>query len=72
MALKKNDYAAAGTDLREILELAPGWEDALVCFFNLCRAEQNMAAAEAVIRRVVSLNPNHFWAINELTLILLA
>ena len=54
------------------MELAPGREEALVLLYRLCRQQQRPQPAEALIRRVVTLNPNNFWATNELTLMLLA
>ncbi len=55
-----------------VLELAPGYEDALIALYRLRRHDKNTIAAQTLIRRVVALNPNHFWATNELTLLLLA
>jgi tetratricopeptide (TPR) repeat protein len=70
-ALKAGDVRAAETQVRHLLELAPGREDALIFLFRLSRQAQRFAAAEALIKRVVALNPNNFWATNELTLMLL-
>jgi tetratricopeptide (TPR) repeat protein len=56
---------------RQVLELAPGREEALVFHYLLLRGQNRLAPAEALIRRVVTLNPNHLWATNELTLLLL-
>ncbi len=69
--MKADDAAGALVVLLQFLELAPGREDGLVLFYQLLRARNFTPAAEAVIRRVVSLNPNNFWATNELTLMLL-
>jgi tetratricopeptide (TPR) repeat protein len=66
------DSAGAEAVLRQVLELAPGREDALSLLYRLFRQDNRLAAAEAMIRRVVTLNPNNFWATNELTLMLLA
>ena len=71
-ALNAGDAAAAEAVLQQILELAPGREDALMLLYRLCRQQNRPQPAEALIRRVVALNPNHFWATNELTLMLLA
>ncbi|HQT38346.1 MAG TPA: sulfotransferase [Acidocella sp.] len=69
--LNAGDITAAKALLQQFLELAPGREDALVLYHNLLRIQNNMPAAEVVIRRVVTLNPNNFWATNELTLMLI-
>ncbi len=66
------DKAGAEAKLRQLLELGPGHEDALLLLYKICREQMRGQAAEALIRRVVALNPNHFWATNELTLMLLA
>jgi tetratricopeptide (TPR) repeat protein len=58
--------------LRQLLELTPGREEALVLLHRLCRQQNRLPAAEALIKRVVTLNPNNFWATNELTLLLLS
>ncbi len=68
---KAGDAAGAEAGIRQFLELAPGREEGLVFFYRLLRHQQKMQPAEAVIRRVVTLNPNNFWATNELTLMLL-
>jgi Tfp pilus assembly protein PilF len=70
-ALKANDLETAGNNVRHVLELAPGREDALTVLYKLCRQANRMPAAEALIRRLVAINPNNFWATNELTLMLL-
>jgi tetratricopeptide (TPR) repeat protein len=54
-----------------VLELAPGREDALILLYRLFRQHHRPQPAEALIRRAVTLNPNNFWATNELTLMLL-
>ncbi|HQT65232.1 MAG TPA: sulfotransferase [Acidocella sp.] len=69
--VKADDAPGALAVLLQFLEMAPGREDGLVLFYQLLRAQNVIPAAEAVIRRVVSLNPNNFWATNELTLMLL-
>jgi tetratricopeptide (TPR) repeat protein len=69
---KSGDIQAADLLLRQILELAPGYEDALALFYRVLREQTRTTPAEAIIRRIVTLNPNNFWATNELTLMLLA
>jgi tetratricopeptide (TPR) repeat protein len=71
-ALAAGDSAAAGNHIRHLLELAPAREDALLFLYRLCRQQNQLAPAEALIKRVVTLNPNNFLATNELTLMLLA
>ena len=71
-AFKAGDIQGAENTVRHMLELAPGREDALIFLYRLCRQQNRPQAAEALIKRVVALNPNHFWATNELTLMLLA
>src|SRR5580698_4767833 len=70
-ALKADDLEAAGNNIRHVLELAPGREDALTLLYKLSRQTSRIPAAEALIRRLVAINPNNFWATNELTLLLL-
>ena len=70
-AQHRDDLVTAEPLLGQALELAPGREDALTLLYQLCRKQNRRQAAEALIRRVVALNPNNFWATNELTLMLL-
>ncbi|MDE2391847.1 MAG: tetratricopeptide repeat protein, partial [Rhodospirillales bacterium] len=70
--LAAGDEEGAGAQVRQLLELAPGREDALLFLYRLCRQQGRGPAAEALARRVVTLNPNNFTATNELTLMLLA
>jgi tetratricopeptide (TPR) repeat protein len=70
-ALNAGDAEAAELQIRRLLELAPGREDALILLYRITRKAGRMPAAEALIRRVVAINPNNFWATNELTLVLL-
>jgi tetratricopeptide (TPR) repeat protein len=71
-ALVAGDITSAEMQARQVLELAPGREDALTLLYRISRQQNRLQAAEALIRRVVALNPNHFGATNELTLLLLA
>ena len=71
-AQQANDLMTADRAVRQALELAPGREDALILLYRLCRQQNRPQPAEALIRRVVALNPNNFWATNELTLMLLS
>src|SRR5208283_1271689 len=56
----------------EVLELTPGQPDALSLLYRIRRAGGEERAAETLLRRIVALYPNTFWATNELTLSLLA
>ena len=56
----------------DVLELAPGQTGALTVLYEVRKASGPAPAAEALIRRLVGLDPNNFWATNEITLLLLA
>jgi Tfp pilus assembly protein PilF len=65
---------ATGTAERlalDVLELAPGRTAALGVLYEIRKAQNKAAATEALIRRIVTLEPNNFWATNEITLLLL-
>ena len=70
-AFSAGDAAGAATQICSLLELAPGREDALILLYRISRQAGRWPAAEALIRRAVAINPNNFWATNELTLMLL-
>jgi tetratricopeptide (TPR) repeat protein len=70
-AREAGDLPGAERQARAVLELAPGREEALIFLYRLFRQQNRPQPAEALIRRVVTLNPNNFWATNELTLMLL-
>ena len=70
-ALRDGDTAGAEKLCLEVLELAPGQLETLAVLYAIRRAQGAQAAAEALIRRSVGINPNNFWATNELTLLLL-
>jgi tetratricopeptide (TPR) repeat protein len=55
----------------DALELAPGLERGLKLLYEIHKPTKPLAA-EVLIRRLVALYPNDFWATNELTLLLLA
>jgi tetratricopeptide (TPR) repeat protein len=55
----------------DVLELAPGRSRALAILYEIRKAGGKSDASVALIRRLVALEPNNFWATNELTLLLL-
>jgi tetratricopeptide (TPR) repeat protein len=55
----------------DVLELAPGRTRALTVLYEIRKAQQKPDASVALIQRIVALEPNNFWATNELTLLLL-
>jgi tetratricopeptide (TPR) repeat protein len=56
----------------DVLELAPRRIAALTVLYTIRKAQQNVRAATALIRRITDLDPNSFWATNELALLLLS
>jgi tetratricopeptide (TPR) repeat protein len=54
----------------DVLELAPGRSRALTVLYEIRKAQATPEASAALIRRIVTLEPNNFWATNELTLLL--
>jgi tetratricopeptide (TPR) repeat protein len=55
----------------DVLELAPDRPGALTVLYQIRKDQGNHSAAEALIRRVVALDPNNFAATNEFALLLL-
>lgn len=55
-----------------VLELEPAQRDALHVLYKIRKTSGQQSAAEALIRRLIALDPNDFWATNELALMLLA
>jgi tetratricopeptide (TPR) repeat protein len=55
----------------DVLELAPDRPGALTVLYQIRKDQGNHTAAEALIRRVVTLDPNNFLATNEFALLLL-
>jgi tetratricopeptide (TPR) repeat protein len=76
-AHQAGDVATAERLALDVLELAPGRIGPLSVLFEIRRAQaqagaqQQAQAAEALIRRVVTLTPNNFWAVNQITLLML-
>jgi tetratricopeptide (TPR) repeat protein len=56
----------------EVLELAPAHPEGLTLLYRIRRENGVERAADALLRRIVALYPNTFWATNELTLALLS
>jgi tetratricopeptide (TPR) repeat protein len=54
----------------EALELAPSQLDALTLLYQLRQAGGVERAADVLLRRIVALHPNTFWATNQLALAL--
>src|ERR1700710_2894508 len=55
----------------DVLELAPDRPGALTVLYEIRKAAGQARAAEALTRRIVTLDPNNLWATNEIALILL-
>src|SRR6516165_5944894 len=68
---RQNSDAEAEKLCLDVLELAPGQPDALSLLYRIRREGGEERAADALLRRIVALYPNTFWATNELTLALL-
>jgi Flp pilus assembly protein TadD len=71
IAAREGRAAEAEQICREVLELAPGQQETLAVLYGICREQGRHSAADALIRRIVMLNPNNIWATNELALRLL-
>jgi tetratricopeptide (TPR) repeat protein len=69
-AHESGDVAEATRLCLETLELSPGQPGALAKLYQIRRAENQLVAAEALIRRIVALDPNNVWATQELALLL--
>ncbi|MDQ0504135.1 sulfotransferase family protein [Xanthobacter agilis] len=54
----------------EVLELAPGQGGALAVLYQIRKAQGAASAAEALVRRLVLIDPNNVWATQELALLL--
>jgi tetratricopeptide (TPR) repeat protein len=66
----KGETAEAQKICLDVLELAPGQGGALAVLYQIRRASGPLSAAEALIRRMVALDPNNVWATQELALLL--
>src|SRR5258707_4782499 len=54
----------------DVLELAPGQGGALAVLYQIRKASGLISGAEALVRRLVAVNPNNVWATQELALLL--
>ncbi len=66
----KGAYGEAERLCLEVLELAPGQGGALAVLYQIRKMQGAGAAAEALVRRLVMLDPNNVWATQELALLL--
>ena len=71
LANREGDVPVAERLCLDVLELVPSERDALRVLYEIRKAEGRHNAVEALIRRIVALDANNFWAIHELTLLLL-
>jgi tetratricopeptide (TPR) repeat protein len=69
--MRTGAHEAAERLCLDVLELAPGRTTALCVLYEIRKAEGKRPALEALIRRIVALEPNNFWATNEITLLML-
>ncbi|MEJ0049565.1 MAG: sulfotransferase [Rhodospirillales bacterium] len=70
-AHRAGDDATAERLALDVLELAPGRPGALAVLYEIRKSQGQATAAVALIQRIVMLEPNNFWATNEVTLLLL-
>ncbi len=70
-ALREGATLAAEQLALDVLELAPGLVGTLGVLYEIRKAAGARPACEALLRRIVALSPNNFWATNEITLLLL-
>jgi tetratricopeptide (TPR) repeat protein len=68
---RQNNRTEAEKLCCEVLELAPGQPEALSLLYRIHAEAGQERAADGLLRRIVTLHPNTFWATNELTLALL-
>jgi tetratricopeptide (TPR) repeat protein len=66
----KGEIAEATKICLDVLELAPGQGGALAILYQTRKQTGPLSAAEALIRRMVALDPNNVWATQELALLL--
>lgn len=66
----KGELAEAAKICLDVLELSPGQGGALAVLYQVRKVTGPGSAAEALIRRMVALDPNNVWATQELALLL--
>lgn len=66
----RGEFTEAERLCLEVLELVPGQGGALAILYQIRKAEGVFPAAEALVRRLVALDPNNVWATQELALLL--
>jgi len=69
-------HTSGGTQLAErlsldLLEMIPTQRDALRVLYEVRKSSRPPSAAEALLRRLVALDPNDFWATHALALLLM-
>jgi len=69
-AVERGANAEAEPLCLDVLELAPTHVGALATLYRIRRAQGAARAVEALLRRIVAIDPNDFTATNELTLLL--
>jgi tetratricopeptide (TPR) repeat protein len=69
-ALQKGNLKDAGFHCVHVIEHAPCYYEALVLLYQVRAREGKLAAAEAVIKRAVRIDPNQITATNELAYLL--
>ena len=70
-ALRGGEADAAERLALDVLELAPARVGTLAVLYEIRKSQGKPPAVEALIRRIVALEPNNFWAVNEICLLLL-
>lgn len=70
-AHRQGDIETAERLCLDVLELAPDRPGALTVLYQIRKDKGNQTAAEALLRRIVALDPNNFVATNEFALLLL-
>jgi tetratricopeptide (TPR) repeat protein len=69
---RQNNDAEAEELCLDLLELVPSQPEALSLLYRIRRKGGKERAADALLRRIVALYPNTFWATSELALALLS
>ena len=69
-AHSRGAHAEAERLCLDVLELAPGQGGALAVLFHIRRVQGRHMAAQALLGRLVALQPNNVWATQELALLL--